>query len=131
MCSIVFSQDVMHNQDVSRLVLDAAGRSFLTTARELCAEAMILGSTDNVTALVVDLRYRCCGSCAVNSPRSLTQPITLLCAHSISAILMSYCSVIALHALDPTCVVFNRIVLCFSASSTRSHRNRYRKPVQL
>jgi serine/threonine protein phosphatase PrpC len=47
----------MHNQDVSRLVLDAAGRSFLTSARELCAEAMILGSTDNVTALVVDLRY--------------------------------------------------------------------------
>lgn len=49
-------QDVMHNEDVARLVLQAAGRCFLTSARELCAEAMILGSTDNVTALVIDLR---------------------------------------------------------------------------
>ena len=47
----------MHNEDVARLVLQAAGRCFLTSARELCAEAMILGSTDNVTALVIDLRY--------------------------------------------------------------------------
>ena len=49
-------QDVMQNEEVSRLVLQATGRSFLSAAKELCAEAMIQGSTDNVTALVIDLR---------------------------------------------------------------------------
>lgn len=47
----------MQNEEVSRLVLQATGRSFLSAAKELCAEAMIQGSTDNVTALVIDLRY--------------------------------------------------------------------------
>ena len=46
----------MQNEEVSRLVLQATGRSFLSAAKELCAEAMIQGSTDNVTALVIDLR---------------------------------------------------------------------------
>lgn len=50
-------QDVMQNEEVSRLVLQATGRSFLSAAKELCAEAMIQGSTDNVTALVIDLRW--------------------------------------------------------------------------
>lgn len=50
----------MQNEEVSRLVLQATGRSFLSAAKELCAEAMIQGSTDNVTALVIDLRYACC-----------------------------------------------------------------------
>jgi hypothetical protein len=53
-------QDVMQNEEVSRLVLQATGRSFLSAAKELCAEAMIQGSTDNVTALVIDLRYAAC-----------------------------------------------------------------------
>jgi hypothetical protein len=50
----------MQNEEVSRLVLQATGRSFLSAAKELCAEAMIQGSTDNVTALVIDLRYAAC-----------------------------------------------------------------------
>jgi hypothetical protein len=57
-CSML--QDVMQNEEVSRLVLQATGRSFLSAAKELCAEAMIQGSTDNVTALVIDLRYASC-----------------------------------------------------------------------
>ena len=35
-----------------------SSKSFLTVAKELCSEALIMGSTDNVTALVVDLRNR-------------------------------------------------------------------------
>lgn len=63
----------MHNEDVARLVLQAAGRCFLTSARELCAEAMILGSTDNVTALVIDLRY-----CTLQYVRALHSARTCL-----------------------------------------------------
>lgn len=48
--------DVMRNEDVARQVLSS--KSFLTVAKELCSEALIMGSTDNVTALVVDLRNR-------------------------------------------------------------------------
>ena len=48
--------DVMRNEDVARLCLTS--KNFLTVAKELCSEAMIMGSTDNVTALVIDLRNR-------------------------------------------------------------------------
>jgi protein phosphatase 1L len=48
--------DVMRNEEVARLCLTS--KNFLTVAKELCSEAMIMGSTDNVTALVIDLRNR-------------------------------------------------------------------------
>jgi protein phosphatase 1L len=46
--------DVMRNEEVAQLVL--ASKDFLSIARELCHEAIIMGSTDNVTALVIDLK---------------------------------------------------------------------------
>ena len=48
--------DVLRNDDVARLVAQAAAYDFATTAKSLCAEALLMGSTDNVTAMVVDLR---------------------------------------------------------------------------
>ena len=51
--------DVMRNDDVARFVMSSANRSFLDCVRDLCNEAMVLGSTDNVTALVIDLRLVC------------------------------------------------------------------------
>jgi protein phosphatase 1L len=47
--------DVLQNDDVARLV-DAAKDDFVNLARILCNEAIILGSSDNVTAVIVDLR---------------------------------------------------------------------------
>ncbi len=48
--------DVMDNEYVGKLVLNGAKTSFLTIAKTLCTEAIILGSADNVTAMVIDLK---------------------------------------------------------------------------
>jgi serine/threonine protein phosphatase PrpC len=48
--------DVIENDDVAKIVLRNA-RDFLNVAKRLCTEAIIMGSTDNVTALVIDLKY--------------------------------------------------------------------------
>jgi len=50
--------DVLRNEEVSRLVLEATRRGFLSSSRELCTEALRIGSTDNVTVLVIDLRNK-------------------------------------------------------------------------
>lgn len=47
--------DVIENEDVAKIVL-RNGRDFLNVAKRLCTEAIIMGSTDNVTALVIDLK---------------------------------------------------------------------------
>jgi mannose/fructose/N-acetylgalactosamine-specific phosphotransferase system component IID len=44
----------MTNEDVSRFMSSSANLS--ESAKELCYEASILGSTDNITVVVVDLR---------------------------------------------------------------------------
>lgn len=49
--------DVMDNEYVAKLVLENAKYSFINIAKQLCAEAIILGSSDNITALVINLRY--------------------------------------------------------------------------
>jgi serine/threonine protein phosphatase PrpC len=46
---------VIENEDVGKIVLRNA-RDFLNVAKRLCTEAIIMGSTDNVTALVIDLK---------------------------------------------------------------------------
>lgn len=48
--------DVLSNEQVARLVRNTAPRGFLECAKVLCSEALIMGSTDNVTVLVVDLK---------------------------------------------------------------------------
>ena len=50
--------DVLRNDEVGKMVSSAANRDFLNCAKYLCSEAMIAGSTDNITALVIDLRNR-------------------------------------------------------------------------
>lgn len=50
--------DVLRNDEVGKLVYNAANKDFLNCAKCLCSEALIAGSTDNITALVVDLRNR-------------------------------------------------------------------------
>lgn len=47
--------DVIENDDVAKIVLRNS-RDFLNVAKRLCTEAIIMGSTDNVTALVIDLK---------------------------------------------------------------------------
>lgn len=47
--------DVMNNNAVAKFVLNNS-EDFLLIGKKLCQEAMILGSTDNVTALVIDLK---------------------------------------------------------------------------
>jgi protein phosphatase 1L len=60
--------DVMTNEDVAKFVVRS--REFKDVARALCHEAMLLGSADNVTALVVDLRSRSTSAVA-SSPESI------------------------------------------------------------
>lgn len=47
--------DVMENEYVAKMVLSGS-KQFLQIAKTLCTEAIILGSQDNVTALVVDIK---------------------------------------------------------------------------
>lgn len=47
--------DVMENDDVAKLVIKNR-KDFLNIGKILCTEAIIMGSTDNVTALVIDLK---------------------------------------------------------------------------
>ena len=49
--------DVLRNEDVAKFIVAAAAKDFIRCAEQLCSEALIMGSTDNVTALVIDLRY--------------------------------------------------------------------------
>jgi serine/threonine protein phosphatase PrpC len=46
----------MKNEDVARFVMNYKDKKFANVARDLCFEAIILGSSDNITAQVVDLR---------------------------------------------------------------------------
>ena len=46
----------MQNDDVSRLALSVTKKNFLSSAKEICSEALIMGSTDNVTVMIIDLR---------------------------------------------------------------------------
>ena len=46
--------DVLQNEQVARIVSEHS--DFSSVARMVCDEALAMGSTDNVTALVVDLR---------------------------------------------------------------------------
>ena len=48
--------DVLRNEDVARFVLGYKDKKFTNVARDLCFEAIILGSTDNITVQVVDIR---------------------------------------------------------------------------
>lgn len=47
--------DVMTNEDCASFILSRA-RNFKDLARALCYEAMLLGSADNVTVLIIDLK---------------------------------------------------------------------------
>ena len=46
--------DVMSNEDVARFLMNVS--NFSQVAKELCYEATILGSADNITVVVVDLK---------------------------------------------------------------------------
>jgi serine/threonine protein phosphatase PrpC len=46
----------MDNEYVAKLVLNHPKTSFLQIAKTLCSEAIILGSADNVTAMVIDIK---------------------------------------------------------------------------
>lgn len=49
--------DVMENEDVARYVLNSR-KDFLNISKKLCSESLILGSSDNVTVLVIDIKKR-------------------------------------------------------------------------
>lgn len=49
--------DVMKNEDVAEVVL-SSHKDFINAGKAVCSEAIIMGSTDNVTTLVVDLKQR-------------------------------------------------------------------------
>ena len=48
--------DVLKNEEVGKLVYNAANKDFINCSKFLCSEALIAGSTDNITVVVVDLR---------------------------------------------------------------------------
>lgn len=50
--------DAMRNEEVARRILVSASNDFKNISKILCTEALIAGSTDNVTVLVIDLRQR-------------------------------------------------------------------------
>lgn len=45
----------MENEDVARYVLNSR-KDFLNISKKLCSESLILGSSDNVTVLVIDIK---------------------------------------------------------------------------
>ena len=49
----------MYGTDVGKLVYSSANRDFIGAARHLCSEALIMGSTDNITVVIIDLRFVC------------------------------------------------------------------------
>jgi len=56
--------DVMTNEDVAKFVVRS--REFKDVARALCYEAMLLGSADNITCLVVNLKSSISGHVSSN-----------------------------------------------------------------
>eukprot|EP01036_Dinobryon_divergens_P022152 gene22152-30388_t len=61
----------MQNEDVAKLVMSSSPfKDFLNIGKKLCTEAIILGSTDNVTALIVDLKQRITPSAFENKTKS-------------------------------------------------------------
>ncbi len=48
--------DVLKNEEVGKMVYNFANKDFLNSAKHLCSEALIAGSTDNITTVVIDLR---------------------------------------------------------------------------
>jgi protein phosphatase 1L len=48
--------DVLGNEEVAKIVWNYAPRDFLYCAKHLCSEALIMGSTDNITVMVIDLK---------------------------------------------------------------------------
>lgn len=48
--------DVMDNEEVARFVLRHVNTDFINVAQKLCREAMMMGSGDNVTVLVIDIK---------------------------------------------------------------------------
>lgn len=47
--------DVFENEEVAKMVL-AGAKDFPEIAKKLCMEAAVMGSNDNVTAMVIDLK---------------------------------------------------------------------------
>lgn len=47
--------DVLNNDQVAKFVSKA--QDFVQCAKDLCSEALLCGSSDNITALVIDLKY--------------------------------------------------------------------------
>lgn len=50
--------DVLENEEVAKLVLSHNPKDFLSISKKICMQALQLGSADNVTALVVDIKQR-------------------------------------------------------------------------
>lgn len=61
--------DVMRNEDVGRFVMNYRDKKFANVARDLCFEALILGSQDNITVQVIDLRLPVTETLVVTPPR--------------------------------------------------------------
>ena len=57
--------DVMSNEDVAKYLMNVT--CFTDIAKELCYEATILGSSDNITVLVVDLKTDEQSHCSQNN----------------------------------------------------------------
>lgn len=48
--------DVLTNDQVAKIVGRCSSADFVNVAKDLCSEALLSGSSDNVTAVVVDLK---------------------------------------------------------------------------
>ena len=57
--------DVMSNEDVAKFLMNIS--CFTDIAKELCYEATILGSSDNITVVVVDLKSDDRSLCSQNN----------------------------------------------------------------
>eukprot|EP00607_Mallomonas_marina_P003827 CAMPEP_0182431034 /NCGR_PEP_ID=MMETSP1167-20130531/45832_1 /TAXON_ID=2988 /ORGANISM="Mallomonas Sp, Strain CCMP3275" /LENGTH=272 /DNA_ID=CAMNT_0024616883 /DNA_START=265 /DNA_END=1083 /DNA_ORIENTATION=- len=60
--------DVMRNEEVSKFVLSCP--DFASMGRDLCHEATLIGSTDNITVLVIDLKKRAVSASVVSSTKN-------------------------------------------------------------